>query len=45
MHRFFAFRKNGTIELFDEDKKHFKVLRIEKKRTFRACYRRQNIRS
>jgi len=30
MHRFFAFRKNGTIELFDEDKKHFKVLRIEK---------------
>ena len=30
MHRFFAFNKNGTIELFDEDKKHFRVLRIEK---------------
>jgi hypothetical protein len=30
MHRFLLLEKNGTIELFDEDKKHFKVLRIEK---------------
>jgi len=29
MHRFFAFDKNGFIELFEDDKKHFKVLRIE----------------
>ncbi len=29
MHRFFAFYKNGNIELFEEEKKHFKVLRIE----------------
>ncbi|GAB6078367.1 RsmE family RNA methyltransferase [Hydrogenobaculum acidophilum] len=29
MHRFFAFKKNGIVELFEEEKKHFKILRIE----------------
>ncbi len=29
MHRFFAFRKNSIIELSEEEKKHFKILRIE----------------